>query len=332
MFYNRELSKRFIRDNKLPIPLINEELFFYHLNLYENDYGALTKYKKLLDTINEKYNGDYKAFLDAYDSIKESIIQSVTSTDAYKTFNTMDMKAFSITDKPNITSNNIYNQDNIDRFFISVDFKKANFYTLKKIDKNIVLGADTYEDFVGKFTDSDYFKSSKYVREVVFGQMNPSRHITAEKYFITELYKLIITKIPSLDKKAVSLSNDEIIFKTDFLLYNDKLTCFALRKDIEKIAKELGFEVTVEFFHLRGYNLTFKQSGSVRKTFYFKDYFCTDGKFKLISVPLQYHSICYKLFKGLPISENDYHFDYEGIDAKFCEEFDVEKVENTICN
>lgn len=63
MFYNRELAKRFIRDNKLPIPLINEELFFYHLNLYENDYGALTKYKKLLDTINEKYDGDYKAFL-----------------------------------------------------------------------------------------------------------------------------------------------------------------------------------------------------------------------------------------------------------------------------
>ena len=33
--------------------------------------------------------------------------------------------------------------------------------TLKNIDKEIVLNADTYEDFIGKFTDSDYIKASK---------------------------------------------------------------------------------------------------------------------------------------------------------------------------
>lgn len=35
----------------------------------------------------------------------------------------------------------------------------------------------------------------------------------------------------------------------------------------------------------------------------------------------------YKLFKGLPLKEIDHHFDYEGMDAKFSEEFDIEPLQ-----
>ena len=328
MLYNRELAKRFISDYKLPIPLINEEYFFYHLNLYQDDYGSLEKYNQLLDMVNKKYDGDCNKFLEDYYDVRDKIITTVMDSEAFQKFNTMDMNVFTIKDRLNITSNNIYNNDNIGEFFISIDLKKANFQTLRNIDKDIVLGADTYEDFIGKFTDLGYVKTSKYTREVIFGKLNPKRHITAEKYFITQIYKKVIEYFPYVTDKCVSLSNDEIIFKTEFLLYNDKLTCFALRRDIEKIAKEIGFDVHVEFFHLRGYNLMFKERRSVRKTFFMKDYFCTDGKFKLIGVPLQYHSIAYKLYKGKELSEIDYHFDYEGMNARFCEEFDIEEITN----
>ena len=326
MFYNRELAKRFISDYKLPIPLIKEEYFFYHLNLYEKDYGALTKYKNLLNLIDEKYEGDCNKFLEDYYNLRDNIITSVLDNEAFQKFNTMDMNAYTIKERPNITSNNIYNQENVGKFFISVDLKKANFQTLKKIDKNIVFGADTYEDFIGKFSDLNYVKESKYTREVIFGKCNPKRHITVEKYFITQIYNKIIERNPNLEDKAVCLSNDEIIFKVEFLFFNDKLTCFFLRKVIEQIAKEFGFEVRVEFFHLRAYNLVFKESRSARKTVYVKDYFCTDGNFKLVAAPLQYHSIIYKLYKGLSLEEIDYHFDYEGMDAKFYEDFDIEEI------
>jgi hypothetical protein len=326
MLYNRELAKRFISDYKLPIPLINEEYFFYYLNLYQEDYDSLGKYNQLLDMINKKYGGDCNKFLEDYYNVRDKIITTVIESEAFQKFNTMDMNVFTIKKKTNITSNNIYKQSNIGKFFISVDLKKANFQTLRNIDKDIVFGADTYEDFIGKFTDLDYIKESKYSRQVIWGKCNPKRHITAEKYFITQIYKKIIEQFPYLSDKCVSLSNDEMIFNVEFLFYNDKLTCFTLREHIEKIAKEIGFEVHVEFFHLRGYNLLFKESRSVRKTFFMKDYFCTNGKFKLIGVPLQYHSICYKLYKGQDLSEIDYHFDYEGMNARFCEEFDIEEV------
>lgn len=326
MLYNRELAKRFISDYKLPIPLINEEYFFYHLNLYQDDYGSLEKYNQLLDMINKKYDGDCNKFLEDYYNVRDKIITTVMDNEAFHKFNTMDMNIFTIKDKLNITSNNIYNNDNIGKFFISVDLKKANFQVLNKIDKEILLNSASYKELIEHFTDSEYIANSKYFRNVVFGMMNPKRHITAEKYFITQIYKKVIEEFPYLADKCVSLSNDEIIFKVEFLFYNDKLTCHALRRDIQKYAKDFGFEVHVEFFHLRAYNLVFKESRSVRKTFFMKDYFCTDGKFKLIDVPLQYHSICYKLYKGKDLSEIDYHFDYEGMNARFCEEFDIEEV------
>lgn len=328
MLYNRELAKRFISDYKLPIPLINEKYFFYHLGLYQEDHNSLEYYFELLDMIGKKYGGDCNKFLEDYYNVRDKIITTIVESEAFQKFNTMDMNVFTIKDRLNITSDNIYNNDNIGKFFISIDLKKANFQTLRNIDKDIVFGADTYEEFIGKFTDLDYIKESKHARQVIFGKCNPKRHITAEKYFIIQIYKKVIEQFPHLSNKCVSLSNDEMIFKVDFLRYNDKLTCFSLKKDIQTIAKEIGFDVHVEFFHLKGYNLVFKESRSIRKTFFMKDYFCTDGKFKMIGVPLQYHSIAYKLYKGKELSEIDYHFDYEGMDARFCEEFDIEEIIN----
>ena len=326
---NKSIIKRFVKDYNLPIPVVKEDYIPYYLDLYEEDFGSRTKFDMLLNTIEEikkKYGGDDDMFLDYYYEVRNNVINAVVKNPSFKKFNNMDMNEFSMKNKPNVSSNNIYNETNVGKFFISIDLKKANFQTLKNIDNEIVFGADTYEDFIHMFTPYDYFTESKYFRQVIFGQMNPKRHITAEKYFMNVIYNSIVARFPKYIDKLVSFSNDEIVFKDDFLLYNDKLTCFTLRRDIEKICKDLGFEVHVEFFFLRGYNIVFKESRNVRKTFFMKDYFCTDGKFKLIGVPLQYHSIAYKLYKGKELSEIDYHFDYEGIDAKFNEDFEIEEI------
>lgn len=324
--YNRELIKRFISDYKLPIPLISEETFFYHIDLYEEDYGSRSKYQELLETIETKYNGNCEDFLADYYKVRERIITSVLENEAFQRFNTMDMAPYSIKSKPPISSNSIYNQENVGKFFISIDLKKANFQILRNIDKDILFGADTYEDFVGLYSNLDYIKNSKYTREVVFGKMNPKRHITAEKFFITQIYDKILESKPTLNGKAVSLSNDEIIFDVEFLLYNDKLTCFKFREDIETLCKELGFEVHVSFFHLKGYLLKTKKSGRIVTPFYYKEHFCTDTNFKLNCIPLNYHAVAYKLFKGMELSDNDYHFNYEGLDAVFSEEFILEEL------
>lgn len=92
--------------------------------------------------------------------------------------------------------------------------KSANFQALNKVDRDILLNSDTYEDFIYKFTDSQYIANSKYFRNVVFGMMNPKRHITVEKYYTYQIYKKIIDNIPDLSDRCVSLCNDEIVSNT----------------------------------------------------------------------------------------------------------------------
>lgn len=322
--YNRELVNRFISDYKLPIVMNKEKYFFYFLELYEKEFSSLTKWKMLWDMIDSKFGGDEKKFLDDYYSIRDNIIVTVGDSNSYKAFNTMELDKYKIVDKPQVTADNVYNGENIGKAFISIDLKKANFQTLKYINKDIVLGADTYEEFIGRFTDLDYVKESKYTRQVIFGKLNPKRHITIEKYLINEVWK-VYNDVWYYDNKIVSLSNDEIVIETNSEHVSKTILEYRVR-EIEKAVKErLGLLVKVEYYHLDGYQMYSMQSGNPRNTFYTKTNLVTD-KVELICVPAPYYALTYKLFNGMKLEEPDYHFIYEGIDCRFIEEFGLKKL------
>ena len=136
--FDIDLAKRFVSDYKLPIPILDEDTFFYHIDLYEKDYQAYTKYCKVIDMIDERFGGDIRAFLDYYYEVREEIINTVTNSEAYKRFNNMPMEPYAIKEKLNIGHNTVFNEDNVGHSFISIDLKKANFQTLNLIDKEII--------------------------------------------------------------------------------------------------------------------------------------------------------------------------------------------------
>jgi hypothetical protein len=202
--------------------------------------------------------------------------------------------------------------------------KKANFQTLKYINKDIVLGADTYEEFIGRFTNLNYVKESKYTRQVIFGKMSPNRHITIEKYLINEVWKVYKKNFPH-DSCICSLSNDEIVINT-CMSKESKLILAGRCADIKRFIKEeLGLEVSVEYYFLEGYQLFSKESGNPRNIFYTKTNLINND-IELVCVPAPYYALTYKLFNNLPIEEPDYHFIYEGIDCRFMEEFGLKKL------
>lgn len=322
LLYDKDLANRFVSDYKLPIQLTDEKYFFYFLSLYEKEYKSLTKYIQLCNLIKEKYYDSPKLFLEKYYEVRDNIIKTVENSEAYQEFNNMDMSVFSIKNKKNITTNNIYNENNAGRIFVSFDLKKANFQALKYVNPDIVLNADTYQDFIKKFTDLEYVAESKYTRQIVFGKMNPKRHITVEKYMIDKAYEYI-TETHQLTN-CVSMSNDELVFdmgeakKLDSLaIHSINITCERIRQFIQIM---LGFEMNLEVFKLHKLQLCcdkFKRS-----PYYYKEYLNTkESKGKLMCVPMNYFAIVYKLFNNLPLQEEDYHFDYEGLDSKYCENF-----------
>lgn len=323
--YNRDLVNRFINDYKLPIVMNSVKYFFYFLELYENEFQSLTKWKKLWDMIDNRFNGNENDFLKYFYDVREKVITDTANSESYQKFNTMDMNKFKVIDKPNVSSNNIYNGGNIGKGFLSIDLKKANFQALKYVDSNIVLNSDTYEGFIGKFTDLGYIKESKYFRQVIFGQMNPKRHITVEKYLINQVCK--IYKEVYNWGKIVSMSNDEIVIEMDLRqLSYSKDQIRKLTDDIEYIIKVgLGLLVRVEYFTLDGFQMYSKDTVNPKTTFYVKTNLATLER-KLMCVPAPYYALIYKLLNNIPLEEYDYHFIYEGIDCKFMDEFDLRKI------
>ena len=315
---NIELIKRFVKDNDLPIPIIgNGDYFDYFINLYEKDYKSLTKYRNLEFLIEKDFEGKPEYFLGKYYEIRDNIIKTVENSEAYQKFNTMDMSYFAIQNKKNITSNNIYNETNVGKLFVSFDLKKANFQALKYVNPEIVMNADTYEDFIHNFTKIDCIINSKHIRQIVFGKMNPKRHITVEKYIIDKIYEELV---------CVSMSNDELVFyigdaymKTDIDVFSEKVRYETIR---QLIKSSLGFELNVEVFELHKLQLSCDKFQ--RSPYYYKEYkFAKENepKGKLMCVPMNYFAIVYKLFNHFPLQEEDYHFDYEGLDCKYCENF-----------
>lgn len=310
--YNRAIAQRFVSEEKLPIPILNDELFKYHLNLYEKKFHAYSKYMELLSVIDEKFNGNDSEFLDYFYKVREEFITKVKETEPYIRFNTTDMSEFAVNQLKNVCYRELYNEECVGKDFISIDLRKANFQALKYFDHDNIYG-DTYEDLVGQFTDLDYIKNSKYFRQVVFGQLNPSRQQTVEKFLTYKVLNYLMLYYGITADDIVTIKSDEIVlFDKD-----------AFIPSAEFIKYSTGVVVKIERFTLYGYNFFSNNENRKRFTFYYKNPLDV-----LNGIPLHYHAIAHKLFYGFLPSENDYHFNYENIDCRFMDTFRIEKITN----
>lgn len=317
--FNVDLIKRFVSDNKLPIPLFNEswEDFKHFLLLYEEEYKSYSKWKELYDLIQKKYNGKVSDFLKDFYERREAVIQWLQNNPAQKKFIEMDMTPYTISNRPQVSSKSIYNGAGANKIFISVDLKKANFQAMKYVDTNLVNNSQTYEDFISLFADYDYFRNSKHLRQVIFGQSCPKRQITVESFLIHEIWLRWKSCMPYLN--LVSLSNDEFVVE----IGNETDTTFPVfeqLRDFELLIKrEMNLEVKVQSFLLKMKQLYTNQNNKPVQTFFIKNY--ANGLSELVCLPLNYRAIVTKLLKGLKPDELDFHFSYEGYNCRFCEEF-----------
>ena len=314
------LCRRFISDNNLQFQFVDYNHFNYCINLF----GKKHDWDALLEVIKERFDNNPNKFLDEYYQLRDKIITDFLDKKEYKFFNEeMNLNDFALDkDSRNITSNSIYNRENLGKTFLSIDLKKANFQTMKHISSSMVNNRATYEDFIGDYTDLDYIKNSKYTRQVVFGKLNPKRQITCEKFFTNEIRKLIETEIYAMSGKIVSMSNDELVYEiTTPEKINDRL----IQKLVEKIKSITDFTVHADLFKLNGYEFQFMETGVCKFTFLEKAF--SDGSKKLISVPMPFYKMVYKLMNNIPLEDEDYLFEYDkNVICMFIEEFQIEKI------
>jgi hypothetical protein len=306
--FSKTILKRFIKDYKLPIQIIQEPYFTYFVELYDKQYNTKNKINLLTDALS-KFESEDK-FLSNYYVIRDNIIKTIEATEIYQEFNSVNMDKYNVDNKV-VGAKNIFKKTNVDKFFISIDLKKANFQAMKYFSKDLVLGCETYNELISKFTDLEYMKQSKYLRQVIFGNMNPKRQVKIERYMTEQVYKSILD-LTLLDENQVRMiCNDEIIFELSEWDAKSILT----DRLAKTIKNDTDFEVDIEVYQLK----------EIKNTeFYVKEFINKDG-YELMCIPAVYHAQAYKKYNNIEIVNNDLVFLYENRACTFLEPLDFNK-------
>ena len=279
------LKKRFVKDHKLPITIFKEPYFSYFVDTYEDLFKSKTLYNEFVATV-AKFGGE-SGFFSESKRIQNDIISDIGSSHAYLDFISCDMSGFKT---PTLVSEgNLYNANNHDKLFVSIDLKEANFNVLKSVDPDIVLNCKDYADLLGKYTTEPYFFNSKHVRQIIFGHLNPKRQRRLQKFTIqSKIIPIALDLISSDLTQYKTASDDEVVIELDETSYNNLGITF------DELSTVTGVPVNLEKFKI-------KQLGD--KPFFVKEF--EDGTYAFKAVPANYFAECYKYYLKKPLTECD---------------------------
>ncbi|MBQ8627080.1 MAG: hypothetical protein IJ419_13040 [Agathobacter sp.] len=254
MTITENLRKRFVKDTGVPIKIFAEPYFSHFLELYDKQFDTKKKYTMFLKLL-EKFS-DEQAYFEEYNRIKDAAITYLAENPAMQYFcQQEDMNQF----KPsytNLPSNPVFKCTNIGKHFVSIDMRKGNFTALRHYNPEIVGNKECYEDFIGMFTDEEYFKSSKYIRQVIFGNQNPKRQTTYEKYLMGKVLERLVQTFEEFDMNNIAFFNtDELVIDvTPYFTAPDPIDMVYAIATIENLvdwASAEGISVRADWFKLR---------------------------------------------------------------------------------
>jgi len=305
---NHKAHKRFVKDFSLPIQILQNPYYEYFKNLYDKVYKSNEKYKLFQNTVNTL--GGVEQFFSETKKVIDSIIDEISSMDIYYKFNIDKLDNYNV--KLNIPKQDIFNTNNDGKYFLSIDLKKANYNAMKYYDEGLTLNTNNYNEFISKYTDLEYIKQSKYIRQVIYGNLNPKKQQKIQLYIVSKILNDIVLKYFNI-KNLKNVSHDEIVVLIDDLDYviNHNPSIYL---DIDNYCRQLEVEVNIELFKLK----QFKPYSYFVKEFY------DSNKVEFKNIPVVYFAQIYKNYFNMELTDYDLMFYYEGNVAKFLNKLEFE--------
>lgn len=293
---NKKLRQRFVKDYNLPINVFDEELFNYYKELY--DFFPAETYQSLMANIVVNYDGNVDKWLDYCADVRDRAINHVMGTQKYFDFNICDLSKYKLT--KNIGEHSYYTESTDGCRFISIDLKKANFQALKYVG---VVEEKTYDELIEKVGGDDYIKGSKYLRQVIFGKMNPGRTVTVEKHIMEKIMRYADEVLP-VGFELYSQNSDELVYKlnTDTFVGDIKVICGVLEK---VVLDNLNIEVRVEYVEVKKLPIV-NVNGNNVDAFVRTNLITNESVLKKASTT--FYPQIYKLWKGLELEKRDLIF------------------------
>ena len=292
------IKKRFVKDFKIPINVFDEPYFNYFIDLYDSHFQTKEKLELLYKSLIDCQSPD--DFFEKGNQILTKTKNLIIGSKSYQEFNSSDLKEFE--PKVKVSSQNIYIEKNIGKDLFSIDLSKANFNSFRTFGLQKELGIETYEDLIGKFTNDQYFMESKHIRQILFGDLNPSRQQKIQRFIISNLCQ----KLLDHGLKLSSASSDEIIIESQSSIEN-----------IKEILKDTP--ETMNFFRIERFNI---EKINPEKDFYIKRSYDENNELKLEfkNAPSFLFPQIFKHYYNEPVNEYDLLFFHEGFLAQFKEE------------
>lgn len=233
------IKRRFIRDFKLPVPVIEEPHFSHYLGLSNKTHKSFELLTLLSESLSE--HGSEEAFFTFRDNVLKRMKSDIMATSAWKEFE-QEKIVLNLDQGKDWQKDTLYQPDFAGFDYISLDMKKANFQALRFVNAELVLHANTYEELLSRYTDNEYLHRSKMFRQVFFGALLPKKQVRIQRYLMFRVYEAL--KDAGLDMKQVySANNDELIVRV-------------LNKDERNIAEKVQYlmtgdvDLSIEHFHL----------------------------------------------------------------------------------
>lgn len=299
-----KLRQRFCKDCDIPVNIFDEPYFSDRLGLFDFLYNSVSKWD-LFKSEFAKYDSAIDYFTD-YSRIKDEAIEAVRNTEGFQLFSAYGVNDFSIKNK-GFPSGRIYNPENNGRMFLSIDMKKANFSALHAYRNDIFGGAHTWEEFISRFTDNKHIINSKYIRQVIMGNLNPKRQTAYEKVLMDKLLTDILHAGVIAKKYVAAFFADEIIF--DVTNLENKAEVIA---DIYKMASQVSY-MKMEVFSLHkiyGHGV----DGYIKNVFSMSD---TSRSIKVKCVDKDMMAFVARYLLKEPVTDFDKMFYYNGLLVKF---------------
>lgn len=292
MLSERELRNRFLKESKLPIPVLDSPYFEYFLDLYEETLKSRSKFEAYKESVANLSN-----YMEIYNKFKDDVIGFIKNHDSYKEFTNTN---YSFDSVPSI---NLYTEENCGRW-ISIDLVSANFGVLRKFDTSIVKDEVTYKSFVETFENGHLFSDSKSTRQVIFGNLNPKKLQNHQKYCLSRIVEFLNETFVGIE--VYSLGSDELVIPYDTETFD------RLNGEYVKVIEDLvGTKVKVDRFELVK-NKEFSEYGFVKVDM--------EGNFlELSAVPKTFYAQAYKAYFGLGLNDMDMVSFHEGHIVKFVE-------------
>ena len=315
----KKFRQRFVKDYNLPINVFDDNLFEYYIQLY--DFFPYHRYKEAIEKIENEYDGCVEKWLEYCASVRDNAINGVMETEEYKKFNSMDLNQYNFT--PICGERSCYTEETSGKRFLSIDLKKANFQALKYAG---VISDATYEQFIHRFGGDDYIANSKYLRQVIFGKMNPSRQIKIEKYLMSKVYEAIKDITEDYGLTIFSMNSDELIFEIPKEFYDNGLIDYENSRELansiyDLVGENIGVEIKVEYIEVK--RLPIVSANGTKIDAYERTNLFTNQK-TLKKASTTFFPQIYKLWNEMLIEDYDMAFYFENQLATFNQELRYE--------